>query len=93
MTALLPPVADNEGSASLILSASDLPRALMSLPQSYRVLHSEQAEASGEIVLRVASTDIRGHDCKLLVDVSDAGSTRTVRLIPARPDRIAGKCG
>ncbi len=75
---------DDEGSAVLILPATDLPRMLLSLPASYRVSHSEQAESVGDVVLRVKSADLYGHENVLRVEIADAGSTRMTRLVPRR---------
>jgi hypothetical protein len=91
MTSLLSPLADNEGTATLILPASDIPRVLISLPQGYRVLHSEQAEADGEIKLRVASTDLHGHLSRLTIEIDDAAARGLCgSFLPAGGDQQGG---
>ena len=70
------------GTAIIDVAADVLHQALVLFPSTYRVVGSEMNSAIGFVRLIVESEDLAGHDGHLMCEVSDTGSTRTVRMRP-----------
>ena len=71
--------------AALLVPVASLLPTLASLPIGYSIVGSLNSQTEGMVELVVVSDDIGGDDVRLLVEVRDEGSTRTVRLVPDRP--------
>lgn len=69
--------------ATLTIPAADLLRTLASLPDGYEIIGSHRAELN-TVILLVVSDDFSANPPPMTVEVTDAGSTRTVRVVPVR---------
>ncbi len=72
----------SKGTAAIDVEASCLPQALMLFPSTYSVIGSSCSIAPDTVRLIVESEDIAGHDMLMTCEVRNAGSTRTVVMIP-----------
>lgn len=70
-----------QGTAIIDVATEILPEALVLFPSTYRVVGSDLNPSIGVVRLFVESEDISGHDMHLSCEVTDVGSTRTVRMV------------
>lgn len=68
--------------ARLTLPAQDLARTLLGIPTSYSIVGSLPGEGVGTVALIVTSPDLGETPLPLKAEITDEGSTRTVRLVP-----------
>lgn len=75
-----------KGTATIDVTTEVLPLVMTLLPSTYRVIGSEPNELPDTVRLKMESEDIAsGCRVHMTCMIEDAGSTRTIRVRPARP--------